>query len=148
MKIQMNDTVTPRCDGVHAPLGITLGKVYEVAEILHDKYSIINDNMKIARYLKIRFRVVDDTPVLALRDNFNTLTSQMRSKIKELEKELETIKITRTNINRVEVIDETGRAYTNCAVTNIEFSMQDENKTLKLFLKTKKANYDFTIKQD
>lgn len=56
-----------------------------------------------------------------------------------------------SNVTRVEVIDETGRAYTNYAVGDLELSLQDGNKTLKLLLKTdktKKANYDFTIKQD
>ena len=37
-------------------------------------------------------------------------------------------------VYRVEVIDSTGRAYTNHN-TNVELSFQDEGKTLKVFLK-------------
>ena len=37
-------------------------------------------------------------------------------------------------VDRVEVIDSTGRAYTN-RNTNVELSFQDEGKTLKVFLK-------------
>lgn len=39
-------------------------------------------------------------------------------------------------VTRVEIIDETGRAYVNCAVTGLDFSFQDDDKTLKLFITT------------
>lgn len=39
------------------------------------------------------------------------------------------------NINRLEVIDETGRVYTNYNVKELELSLQDEGLTLKLFIK-------------
>lgn len=39
------------------------------------------------------------------------------------------------NVNRVEVIDEHGRSYThyNCGV--VQYSLQDDGKTLKIFIK-------------
>ena len=40
-------------------------------------------------------------------------------------------------INRVEVIDETGRAYTNYTVKEAKLSFQDDDRTLKIFIKTK-----------
>lgn len=40
-------------------------------------------------------------------------------------------------ITRVEVIDEDGRSYVKYGVTSIEFSLQDDDCTLKIFLKTK-----------
>lgn len=90
MKVRYIDDLTPRSDGKKGrPTGITLGKVYEVAEITGDKYSIMNDEMKLNRYSCIRFSVVDHSPVKPLRENFNSLTTNMRTRIKELEKMLE-----------------------------------------------------------
>lgn len=40
------------------------------------------------------------------------------------------------NVNRVELIDENGRAYVNMAVAKTEFSLQDNNQTLKIFVST------------
>jgi hypothetical protein len=37
-------------------------------------------------------------------------------------------------VTRVEVIDKFGRSYSNWNVDDIKFSLQDEGKTLKLFL--------------
>lgn len=38
-------------------------------------------------------------------------------------------------VNRVEVIDQTGRAYVNREPTNkVEISMQDDGKTMKVFI--------------
>lgn len=43
------------------------------------------------------------------------------------------------NCNRIEVIDETGRAYVNWKPDNIiEMSMQDDGRTMKIFVSTKK----------
>jgi hypothetical protein len=42
------------------------------------------------------------------------------------------------DLNRVEVIDESGRAYTNYSVDKAEISFQDDGRTLKIFIKTKK----------
>jgi hypothetical protein len=39
------------------------------------------------------------------------------------------------NITRVEIIDENWRQYTNYNCSNVELSYQDNNKTLKIFLK-------------
>jgi hypothetical protein len=38
------------------------------------------------------------------------------------------------HINRVEVIDETGRAYVNMNVDRVQYSLQDGARTLKLFV--------------
>lgn len=87
MKVKYIDDVTPRTDNQRGrPTGITIGNVYVVAEIAGDKFSIMNDDMKLCRYSTFRFVVVDDTPVKPLRENFNSLTTCMRTRIKELEK--------------------------------------------------------------
>ena len=39
-----------------------------------------------------------------------------------------------TAVTRLEVIDQDGRSYVNNRVTSVELSMQDENRTLKLFI--------------
>lgn len=91
MKVKCIEKSTPRSDGRQGkPTGITVGKVYVVAEIVTglrdvDQYSIINDDFKMARYNQCRFEVVDDSPVLPLREAFNSLTTGMRSRIKQLE---------------------------------------------------------------
>lgn len=38
------------------------------------------------------------------------------------------------NVTRVEVIDHTGRAYTKYNVADVEISLQDDNRTLKIFI--------------
>lgn len=38
-------------------------------------------------------------------------------------------------VSRVEVIDPTGRAYVNMNVTSVELSLQDDARTLKIFIK-------------
>lgn len=91
MKVKCIEKSTARSDGRQgSPTGITVGKVYKVAEIVTglrdvDQYSIINDEFKMARYNQCRFEVVCDKPVVSLREAFNTLTTEMRSRIKELE---------------------------------------------------------------
>ena len=37
-------------------------------------------------------------------------------------------------VTRVEVIDKNGRVYTNYSVKDIELQLQDDNRTLKIFL--------------
>ena len=44
------------------------------------------------------------------------------------------------HINRVEVIDETGRAYVNMNVEYVQYSLQDGGHTLKLFVTSKEKN--------
>ena len=86
MKIMCIDVSAPRSDNIQGqPSAITIGVVYEVAEVLDTQYSIINDEMKMGRYSKFRFEVIDDAPVKPLRENFNSLTTCMRTRIKELE---------------------------------------------------------------
>ena len=41
-------------------------------------------------------------------------------------------------VTRVEVIDDTGRAYTNWNVSDLQFSLQDDARTLKVFIVGKK----------
>ncbi len=89
MKVKCIDIDAPRSDGFDGkPSALTVGNEYAVAEVLDTQYSIINDAMKIGRYSKARFEIVDNEPVPPLRDNFNTLTTPLRSRIKELEKQL------------------------------------------------------------
>lgn len=38
-------------------------------------------------------------------------------------------------VNRVEVIDSSGRAYTKYGVKDVSISLQDDGRTLKVFLK-------------
>lgn len=91
MKVKCIEKSSPRSDGVPGgATSITVGKVYVVAEIVTgrrdvDQYSIINDEFKLARYNQCRFEVVDDSPVRPLREAFNSLTTEMRSRIKQLE---------------------------------------------------------------
>ena len=41
------------------------------------------------------------------------------------------------DVDRVEVIDGTGRAYMNYAATDVQIAFQDDRKTLKIFLRSK-----------
>lgn len=91
MKVQLIDVTTPRSDGQRgAPTGVHLGGVYKVAEVLTEtgQYSIVNDEFRLCRYSISRFEVVDDTPVQPLRQAFNSLTTEMRARIKQLEAQL------------------------------------------------------------
>lgn len=46
------------------------------------------------------------------------------------------IKINPLKLNRVEIIDETGRAYVNWHSDNkVDISIQDEERTIKIFIK-------------
>lgn len=92
MKVRCVETSTPRSDGQRGkPTAITIGNTYNVAEVLDEtgQYSIINDDFKMARYSQYRFEVVDDTAVRPLRQAFNSLTTELRTRIKELEMQLE-----------------------------------------------------------
>lgn len=94
MKIMCVDVNMPRSDGKSGkPTGITIGKVYVVAEILTTtgQYSIINDDLKMARYNMNRFTIHETGELKSIRDSFNTLTTPMRSRIKELEKQIQEI---------------------------------------------------------
>jgi hypothetical protein len=42
-------------------------------------------------------------------------------------------------INRVEVIDQTGRIFVMCDLTDVQVSVQDDGQTLKVFCKTKET---------
>ena len=43
------------------------------------------------------------------------------------------------NVTRVEVIDEHGRSYTHHNCESVEYSLQDDGKTLKIFIRDKKS---------
>ena len=89
MKVRCIDIDAPRSDGKDGkPNALAIGKVYAVAEVLDTQFSIINDDMKIGRYSKARFEIIENTSLATLRDNFNTLTTPLRCRIKELEKKL------------------------------------------------------------
>lgn len=90
MKVRCIDTHTPRSDGRKGhPQGIKVGGIYDVAEILPQtgQYSIMNEDSKMSRYNQFRFEVVNTTPVQPLRQAFNSLTTHMRVRIRELEKQ-------------------------------------------------------------
>jgi hypothetical protein len=38
------------------------------------------------------------------------------------------------NVNRFEVIDSNGRVYTNYDISNVQVTLQDDGRTLKVFL--------------
>ena len=56
--------------------------------------------------------------------------------LKEFIEELKDNFIDYDSINRVEVIDENGRAYVNMSVETLTSSVQDNGQTLKLFVST------------
>jgi uncharacterized protein YpuA (DUF1002 family) len=43
-------------------------------------------------------------------------------------------------VTRLEVIDENGRSYTKYQISDIKFSLQDDDRTLKVFLEVKNNN--------
>ena len=47
-------------------------------------------------------------------------------------------------VTRVEIIDDLGRSYVAQGVTNLDFILQDDDRTLKIFLKrTGKPTYNW-----
>lgn len=48
--------------------------------------------------------------------------------------EEESPKLKADKVTRVEVIDENGRSYVNWNCKSVELSMQDDNRTLKVFI--------------
>lgn len=42
-------------------------------------------------------------------------------------------------VTRLEIIDENGRSYTNHSISGMNFSFQDNDETLKLFIETDKT---------
>jgi len=60
------------------------------------------------------------------------LKRNAEQKIKELEEEVK--KYHCDKVTRLEVIDNSGRSYSNRNVTGIHFSFQDDARTLKLFV--------------
>lgn len=89
MIIKLIDDSSPRIDGKRGkPTSITLGKEYTVVEIENDKFTILNDDFKLGRYSKFRFVVVDNTTPMPIREQFNTLTTPMRTEIKSLKNQL------------------------------------------------------------
>jgi hypothetical protein len=43
------------------------------------------------------------------------------------------------NVTRVEVIDNHGRSYTHYNAESVQYSLQDDGKTLKIFIQDKKS---------
>ena len=55
---------------------------------------------------------------------------------------IENIKNNKTKrVTRVEVVDDHGRAYTMWDVTSVELSLQDDERTLKLFVTHKSPTH-------
>jgi hypothetical protein len=67
----------------------------------------------------------------------NVINKQLADAIKLENTKFETeIKFPENKITRLEVIEaNNGRAYVNMNATNIEFSLQDDGRTLKIFVK-------------
>ena len=67
----------------------------------------------------------------------NTINSQLADAIKVDETAMKTeFKIPTDKITRLEVIEyNNGRAYVNMNVKDLEFSLQDDGRTLKIFVK-------------
>ena len=67
----------------------------------------------------------------------NTINKQLADAIKVDETTMKTeFKIPENSITRLEVIEyNNGRAYVNRDLSNVEFSLQDDGKTLKIFVK-------------
>ena len=87
MIVRLIDGTSPRSDGrPGGPTDVTVGKCYRVGEICENgtQYSIIDDKFKLTRRSIHRFEVVDPTPPLPLRQEFNLLTLELRMKYKEL----------------------------------------------------------------
>lgn len=95
MRVKCIENSTPRSDGVPGgPTGLTVGKEYEVAEVVRSglrgtsQFSILNDSYKLARYSQSRFEVVDCGHIPSLRENFNHLTTPLRTELKALKAQL------------------------------------------------------------
>jgi len=43
-----------------------------------------------------------------------------------------------SKVTRLEVIDENGRSYTKYHISDVKFSLQDDDRTLKIFLEVQK----------
>ena len=67
----------------------------------------------------------------------NTINKQLADAIKVDETTMKTeFKIPENSITRLEVIEyNNGRAYVNRDLSTVEFSLQDDGKTLKIFVK-------------
>ena len=66
----------------------------------------------------------------------NKINNQLSEAIKLENTKFETeFKFPTPKITRLEVIDSKGRAYVNMDVKHIEFSLQDNDRTLKIFVK-------------
>lgn len=90
MKVVFLDDVTPRSDKISGPpTNITIGNVYEVFGVEGDKYVLLNDKRKMARYSKIRFKAIDSSPIRHLVSVFNEVVFPMQEEIRELKKKLQ-----------------------------------------------------------
>lgn len=65
-------------------------------------------------------------------ERYWSLKRNAEQKIKELEEEIK--KYNCDKVTRLEVIDNAGRSYSNRNVTSINFHLQDDDRTLKLFV--------------
>lgn len=93
MRVKAIDVTSPRSDGRSKVTSITLGKEYVVAAIEGDRYVLVSDKNKLTRHSQYRFEVVDDSPVLPVREAYNMLTHPVRMKANELERRVEELEI-------------------------------------------------------
>ena len=93
MIVQLIDTSTPRTDGKSGtPTQVTLNEEYVVIDETDTHYAIMNDKLKIGKYSKQRFVITDNTPIPDTKKEFNRLTTPLRLKIVELEREVNQLK--------------------------------------------------------
>lgn len=65
---------------------------------------------------------------MELKNEENKMSNKKSTQLSEFNK-----------VNRVEVIDDKGRSYVKYDVKSIHTSIQDDNKTLKIFINKQKA---------
>jgi len=93
MKVKAIDITSPRSDGLPRVTSITLGKEYEVAAIEGDRYVLVSDQNKLTRHSQYRFEVVDNSPVLPVREAYNKLTHPVRMKANAMERRVEELEV-------------------------------------------------------
>lgn len=89
MKIEYVDDSIPCSDGRNSkPTGVTIGNEYEAVFESQTHYTIFNDDMKLARYKKERFAIIDSEWYESFNQIINKHTHEMRMEIKELKRQL------------------------------------------------------------
>ena len=103
-------------------------QILSFSRIIEDIDELNLDNLslqKITNYYKHRFDVLWDTFDEFIRTD-HLASKNIPGEYLSMEK-LKTV-------TRLEIIDEKGRSYTKYGILNKSFSLQDDNRTLKIFL--------------